>query len=220
MSIRCSRLSRRSQYGLSLIELMVGIVVGLVMLSAVTSMVVNNLKANRDAVAAAKLNQDLRGALSVIARDLRRANYLPSMQGTLTSNPSAQLANTITLTGCNGACNTLTFGYGGLTKVVDLSGGAVRMKEGTAAAQGLTDNLVSTVTDLSFCFVDTNGNVDPSDDTCAATAPTSYSVTVTGVTEKIRIYLVKITITGRLKNDAAVTKTIEQTVKVRNDAFF
>ncbi|NMG14647.1 PilW family protein [Aromatoleum bremense] len=68
-------LSRSRQAGLSLVELMVGLVVGLIVVAGAGAMYVTTVRGQSYGLRAAKLNQDLRATMSVIAADIRRAGY-------------------------------------------------------------------------------------------------------------------------------------------------
>ena len=68
-------LSRSRQAGLSLVELMVGLVVGLIVVAGASAMYVTTVRGQSYGLRAAKLNQDLRATMSVIAADVRRAGY-------------------------------------------------------------------------------------------------------------------------------------------------
>ncbi len=65
----------RRQRGVTLIELMVGMLVGLLILMAVSTIYISTIRSSADTLAAARLNQELRAAMSIIAGDLRRAGY-------------------------------------------------------------------------------------------------------------------------------------------------
>ena len=60
--------------GLSLIELMVGIAVGLFIVAAATVLVSGQLGENRRLMLDTQLQQDLRATADIITRELRRAN--------------------------------------------------------------------------------------------------------------------------------------------------
>lgn len=84
------KLKEFKQSGFSLIELMVSMVVGLLILAAVTSIFVTMLNSNNDNLKSTRLNQDLRAVMSLITRNLRRAGVdresaVHSIAGT--SNP-------------------------------------------------------------------------------------------------------------------------------------
>jgi prepilin peptidase dependent protein B len=66
---------RRLQGGFSLVELMVGSAVGLLLVSAVVTLYVSSIGSSRNLALAARLNQDMRAAADLVARDLRRASF-------------------------------------------------------------------------------------------------------------------------------------------------
>lgn len=68
-------LNRFRQTGFSLVELMVGLVVGLIVVAGASAMYVSTVRGQAYALRAAKLNQDLRATMNVIAADVRRAGY-------------------------------------------------------------------------------------------------------------------------------------------------
>ena len=72
--------SRQRQTGLSLVELMVGVAVGLFVVAGATLVVSNQLGDNRRLMLETQIQQDLRAAADLIARDLRRSGYWASVQ--------------------------------------------------------------------------------------------------------------------------------------------
>lgn len=68
---------RRTQAGLSIVELMVGIAIGLIVVAAATVMVSGQLSENRRLLLETQLQQDLRATADIIVRDLRRTGALP-----------------------------------------------------------------------------------------------------------------------------------------------
>lgn len=69
------QLTRTRQAGLSLVELMVGMLVSLIVLGAASSMYLTTVRGQTYSLRTAKLNQELRATLNVLAADLRRAGY-------------------------------------------------------------------------------------------------------------------------------------------------
>jgi prepilin peptidase dependent protein B len=67
--------SRRVQRGLSIVEMMVGIAIGLIIVAAASLMVAGQLADNRRLMLETQIQQDLRAAADLISRDLRRAGY-------------------------------------------------------------------------------------------------------------------------------------------------
>jgi len=72
--------ARRSQRGMSLVELLVGVAVGLLVVAAASFVAVNQLGDNRRMLLETQLQQDLRATADLIARDLRRAGYWGASQ--------------------------------------------------------------------------------------------------------------------------------------------
>jgi type IV pilus assembly protein PilW len=64
---------RQRSGGVSLVELMVALVLGLIVAGAVLALVVAIIRSNRQTLQSTRLNQELRATLAVIANDLRRA---------------------------------------------------------------------------------------------------------------------------------------------------
>lgn len=91
--------SSKQQRGLTLIELMVGIAVGLLVLIIVANIYMANIKATRENILANNLDSTLRSAMALMADEIRRAGYwhgIPTADGVdldnLTGNPFMQKA--------------------------------------------------------------------------------------------------------------------------------
>jgi type IV pilus assembly protein PilW len=65
----------RGQRGLSMVELMVGVAVGLFVVAGATMVVSNQLGDNRRLMLETQIQQDLRAAADVIAKDIRRSGH-------------------------------------------------------------------------------------------------------------------------------------------------
>ncbi len=61
--------------GMSIVELMVGITIGLFILAGATMVLTTQLGDNRSLLLEAQVQQDMRAAVDLISRDLRRAGY-------------------------------------------------------------------------------------------------------------------------------------------------
>ena len=66
---------RSAQQGLSIVELMVGVAVALVLIAGALKAYAGHVEHTRRLLLEARVQQDLRGATELIARDLRRAGY-------------------------------------------------------------------------------------------------------------------------------------------------
>jgi type II secretory pathway component PulJ len=69
------RSAPRRARGFGLIELMVSIVPGMIVSGAAVAFVLSSLSSNTEFVRTARLNQDLRGNMDYVTRELRRAGY-------------------------------------------------------------------------------------------------------------------------------------------------
>jgi prepilin-type N-terminal cleavage/methylation domain-containing protein len=66
---------RTGQRGLSLVELMVGITIGLFIVAAASLLLSNQLNDNRRLLLETQVQQDLRATADIVSRELRRAGY-------------------------------------------------------------------------------------------------------------------------------------------------
>ena len=137
------RTHRSSQRGFSLVELMVGMAIGLILLSAVVALTVSMLRTNAETVTVAKLTQEGRAIAELVSREVRRARYSGNYRqfvgtaGTIPNNFGAIQINATSLpTASTGNC--LRFSYdadddGALdtdeVKVISLWNGAVYVGE-------------------------------------------------------------------------------------------
>ena len=69
------KLPHRLDRGLSIVELMVGITIGLFIVAGATLMLTTQLGDNRRLLLEAQVQQDMRAAADMITRDIRRAGY-------------------------------------------------------------------------------------------------------------------------------------------------
>jgi len=67
--------SRRRSSGLTLVELMIGILVGMILMSAVISVYVASIRSNTAVLTMAQLNHEVRSVAEVVANDIRRAGF-------------------------------------------------------------------------------------------------------------------------------------------------
>lgn len=70
--------TRPSQAGLSLVELLVGIAVGMFVVASAAMLVSTQLNDNRKLLLETQVQQDLRAAADIITRELRRSGYWPA----------------------------------------------------------------------------------------------------------------------------------------------
>jgi prepilin peptidase dependent protein B len=71
-------ITRKQQTGLSLIELMIGLLVGLVIVAGGLSVFVTSVRGQADNIKLSRLNQDMRAMMDIMVRDIRRAGFVTS----------------------------------------------------------------------------------------------------------------------------------------------
>ena len=197
------------QGGFTLVEMMVAMVLGLVVVSAVLAFIFSLIRANSETVLSTRLNQELRGTMSLIANDLRRARGVSDPigavnQGGAVNNPFSTVAIPVSKD-----CVRYSYSADGATDYR-----AMRLNSATNKIELVRQSTAAAAT----C-------------TATGTAINSDGVEITGLvldydpaTNGRRI---DITLTGRLRNPPAYmgdnpsmaisTKTIRQTIAIRSN---
>lgn len=217
---------RRAQHGLSLVELMVGITIGLVVVAGAALVASSQISDTRRLLLETQLQQDLRAAADIITRELRRAgsNAFSNFAGdsvwlqsspllTGVSNPYTALTPT-TLASTPG--DAVGYAYYRTSGAIGgfgfrLSGGVIEFNlDGTTTGwQALTDQRVLRVT--SFAVTQNNGPAVPL--ACPKDCPTGG--TACFPTWQTREFVVDIV--GEAVADATVQRSIRAATKLRND---
>jgi Tfp pilus assembly protein PilW len=142
----------KKQRGLSLIELMISLALGMIVIGGVTYVTASTMRTNSDTLRSTHLNQELRAALQMMTRDLRRSGYRFGIEqaSVFTSNFGLTLSatsGTITLTPSDGS-----FGEW-------MTGARVRhLNDGVSYCIDITTNSSSSA---EGTFVDCDANTDP-----------------------------------------------------------
>lgn len=228
----------RKHNGFSLVELMIAITLGLVIVTGVLSLFLSAVRSNSDNLKATRLHQELRTAMAVMVRDIRRAGaWARAADSVVTpaANPFTDTANTTDLTindataTVTGNCITYTYDTpppppsppinpptppNGLIDNDEyygfrLSSSAVQMRTGGASAGS------------HGCTAGSwEGLTDP--DTTTITALTftrrETPVALGGGGNRI-IRDVTITLTGVSATDATVSRTLIENVRIPNDRY-
>jgi type IV pilus assembly protein PilW len=216
-----------------MVELLVGVAVGLFLVAGAATVFVTHLGNSRRLLVEARVNQDLRAVADLISRDLRRAGYWDNAisgtiaagaaGGTTVANPYAG----ITMTGStqveylfsrdadNSVENNEAFGF---RREVVNGIGVVQMKTDAAPTwQTLTDPTVLDIPANGLAITEVAIDV-PVGGACAKVCPPPSGATWTcpnPPTLKVRQY--DITLTGTAVADARVTRTLQTRARVRND---
>lgn len=108
--------------GLSLVELMISIVIGLVVTVAVVSSYLGSSGATRLAEAQARMNEDGQAALTILAQQLRMAGNNPKQPNYANATPRNPITPTFIVRGCDGSFSDIT--ASGLDTLTCAAGGS------------------------------------------------------------------------------------------------
>lgn len=219
----------RSRYrysGVSLVELLIGVAISLVILLGALVAFAHNLNASRQVILEARLSQDLRAISQLISRDLKRAGFSPiSVQNILAQPPTPNPHTTITVP-TSGGITTLPLSYEfGRIVITETQTGTTEAIETQAAAFTIDNNGVM--------FVAINGGADQAlnDPNTVLITGLSIDPTTTAVPlgqlcaspctgsncPAMLIRRFDFILSGRSTADATLVRTVETSVRVRND---
>ncbi|HEY9109322.1 MAG TPA: prepilin-type N-terminal cleavage/methylation domain-containing protein [Roseateles sp.] len=231
----------RRQRGLGLVELMVGITIGLIVAAGASLVAVNQINEHRRLMLETQIQQDLRAAADLIEQDLRRAGYRglpeqsvwapPSAVGTqgeapasvATPNHFAEMVKTD-----NASERSLTYLYsraiGSATvEPVDADRFGVRWNKragkNTLEVQIGKDNWQPITDPESLKIVDFDINIDtvPSDLGDFCDKPCSPLVAGAPACPKHEVRRVSFKIVAEARHDANVQRTLTNTGRMRAD---
>lgn len=213
-----STFGRARQRGLSLVELLIGIAIGFFVLAATIVLVVGFGGENRRLLLEARLNQDMRAAMDIVTREVRRAGYWENAKdgawflgqvgtpvpyedtnyATITVPSSSEITYNYSKDTDNTTSANEQFGF-------RLSGDTLQMNIG-GGYQDLTDSTSTRVTGFS---------VQPRTPAQVINIACVTTCTVNCPTLEVREYT--ITMTAEASGDSAVTRTMRSDIRVRND---
>jgi len=214
----------RRQRGFSLVELMIGLVLGLFIVAAATTLLVSRIREHRALLVESRLMQDLRTSADLVTRDLRRAGYWgkataamwqPGISG-IVANPYTALAPAAA------ASDAVSFRFSRDATENDLVDGneqfgfrlhkgVIEMLLGGGSWQAMTDR--GTMFVLAF-----------------SVTPSVQEIALQGACEKPcpsggnecmprqQVRGLAVAITGRSVADNKVVRSVRSQVRLRNDA--
>jgi prepilin peptidase dependent protein B len=218
-------LQARAQLGLSLIELMIGLGVGLFITAIGGTLLASHVRENRSLLLEARLMQDLRTAADVITRDLRRAGYWAgATSGVWSAGATGVIANPYAAVAPDGAASdAVSFRYSRdatENNRVDsneqfgfrLRNGTIEMLLGGSGWQALTD--AGTLNVSGFNITPSVERIDLQG-TCSKACPAGSST----CPPQQQVRSLALVISGRSATDANVTRSVRSQVRLRNDSF-
>jgi type IV pilus assembly protein PilW len=210
--------ARRRQRGLSLVELLVGVTVGLFVVAAAAMLVGSQLAESRRLLLETQVQQDLRSSADVVARELRRAGFWSqselgvwSSSGTPLPNPFAAVSmpavTQVDYTYRRGPGQEGPYGFR-----LNTTSGSVQTLLAAAGWQDLTDPRTLRITALT---------ITPNNTTVLPPLPCPKACPAPAGAQdcwpRLVIRSFDVTITGQAVHDAAVQRTLTTNVRLRND---
>jgi type IV pilus assembly protein PilW len=210
---------RGRQHGVSLVEMMVGLAVGLLVVAGATMVVTTQLGDNRRLMLETQLQQDLRASADIITRDLRRAGaWTDTARISLWSAGVAPTANPYTATTPASGVTASQVNYGYFRTAGAPTVYGFRLNNGVLQSllggtwQDLTDARVMTVTSFDVTARDGPAQQTPCPNLCPG-LPLPATACWPAVT--VRDFVIDIT--GQSVVDPAVQRSLSTSVRVRND---
>ena len=215
----------RRARGTTLVELLVGLAIGLVVVAGAATLLARQLREQRALLAATRLTQDLRNAADLVARDLRRSGYWGDAAAGVWSHGAAPLANPYAaITPAAAASDTLRFSYS-RDAVEDQAVGddertGFRLHDHAVEArlgdhwQALTD--ASTLVVTAFELVPAVDDIDLS---ALCPRPCDAASALAGTCPpRQQVRRVTVRIAGHAADEARPTRSVQAQVRLRNDA--
>ena len=230
------------QSGFSLVELMVALVAGLLVSTAVIAFALASMKTNGEYVQSTRLTQELRNTLDLITRELRRAGYdehALKYLATGDASPFSRLEVAVANTSPSGTFNCVVYSYdraGGVPGTRDGDNGeirGIRWVERTVNGQD--------VGVIEYAESKGSGDVDCAGATpdyskypvacnatsywCALSDPrrldiTTFAITDNrAITEGVQVRDLDISLIGGIAGSSEISREVKSKVRVRSDCY-
>ena len=232
------RFINQRQTGLSIVELMVGIAVGLFVLVGAAKLFGDYVVSNKRLLLETRVNQDLRAASDIVARDLRRAGYWNNATAGVWGTGAAAIIANPHATGVGAVSSTATSvsysyartsggslngpadanEYAGFRQTLVGAVNVLQMQDGQGNWQAVTDPGTVNVTTFSVTAA-SPALVNDLSSYCGCLARltcTLTSIAATGTPPTLTIPSFNIVLTGQSVADSTIQRTLHETVRVRN----
>ncbi len=201
-----------------MVELMVGLAIGMTVLAGAISVVSGTVRSSSSSLTLTRLNQDMNAIIRFMSGELRKAG---AWNSAATGNTNPFYLNEV-------SSNCVTFSYDS-----DNDGGSVQSDEKFAFRYNTAGKTVQYNTGANKDTCSGGSWVDINDPNVVAVTSVTFTVTpsctnlnkddncsnVTNETGDIQVYVnyVNIQMTGQLASDSTVSRSIETSVKVRGE---
>ncbi|TCK05943.1 PilW family protein [Marinobacterium mangrovicola] len=232
------------QSGYTLIELMVGLLVGLIVLSGVIYIFLTALRSSTDVLNSTRLNQEVATLSDLMTGELRRAGYWNAQaSGAAGTSPySGDPAGEMALNIVSSTCVLYSYDKqsAGLSTVADTDRSGFRLYPTSgdngelqykASAASISDSSQCTndagwvsLTDSSFMYVTSLAITDTSESRCysltssaASEAFMSPGCTSFGADPYVTVRVVSVAFSAEVSRDDSWQNRVSETVKIRNN---
>lgn len=227
------RMTKSTQGGFSLVELMISMVASLIVVGSVLAFTMATLRSNTENIQATRLQQELRTALDLVARDIRRAGFDRNAarsvaEGMAFASPFAPF-----FVSAPASPTCVVYAYDRATGTAGtIDAGELRAFRRVVLAngRGAIETYVGTASPVDCAAAAADYSTLPPTCTagwCPVTDPTLFDVTAFTVTDNsttevlgtvtVRIPEFAIRIDGRLPADTATARSVSISVKPRAD---
>jgi type IV pilus assembly protein PilW len=203
---------------MSIVELMVGVAIGLLIVAAATLMMSGQLSENRRLLVETQLQQDLRAAADIMTREIRRTGAMIEAQSlqTVWFDGATMVQHNDIATSLVVGASQVDFEY-----MVDgpasmqgpfgyrLAGGVIQSRLGGAGWQDLTDVNVVEVLSLTTTPRTSTAVRLPCTNLCADGTSDCWPT--------VAVREVQVDITARAKRDPTVQRSLSTRARLRND---
>lgn len=210
--------------GVSLVELLIGLTIGLFIVGASLTAWMAHLRASHRLVAHSRLMQDLRSASDLIARDLRRIGYWGAAGQGVWSDPGTSPATSTQAnpyTAIVTAASSIAFRYSrdamenGLVDGNEQFGyrlrqGVLELQLGTSPWQAMTDIATMKVTGYAITPMEDRYSLAGS---CTMPCPGAD----TSCPPQLLVRSLVVTLTAQSVDDTTVERSLRSRVQLRND---
>ena len=214
----------RSQLGLTLIELLVSVVIGVVVLGGTIALFSTALLHSRKTIEASRLNQELQMVLNKITTDVQRAGFWGGAE-TSSDNPFMVTGSSDIVVNAAGDCILFTYDLGEDYILPEISA----QDEDEHFGYRLRDNAIQyrPSTAPFDCAADTTTWINLADSKLVRITQFNASLTSSTIDldgtgpgiETLTVRALTITLTGELTKDASVSESLTKRIKLYNDKY-
>ena len=203
---------------------MVGLAIGTIVLGAAVTIFLTASKHSRDTINSARLNQELQTAVQMMSEDIRRAGYwgqaITGIDSGSNDNPFMTTATDITINASNN-CILLTYDRDSDGVLPNIGTGTDDERYGYRLSnQALQSRPTGASFSCTAAASDWENITDPNVVQITAFTVTNNqsSVPIDAVSNLI-LRRIDISVTGQLTTDTSYSKTLVNSIRVRNDKF-